>query len=244
MKSLKTLKTELLADVDTRAEFEALAPEFEAAFELGTKADDDYQPTDWPALASERPQILLRPDMDRFVPVRAIRKLFFDALERAGVPPETVFALSFRWSGDERTGRSRAERLVVEWWGQDKLQVYGPGGLDVCNSSDDIASGTLKLVDFQKFADAVLGVDVAVVGDTPPATSPAMKAVPRRQAQDAAILDALRELGLDPLRMPLPPKGKACPVKTDVRKACHWMTKAVFEKAWQRLRDDDAIGND
>lgn len=67
------------------------------------------------------------------------------------------------------------------------------------------------------------------------------KPVQRQPAQDAAILEELRRLGLDPLALPAVQEGKASPEKAAVRAALPSLTKAVFDHAWKRLTGDKRI---
>ena len=67
------------------------------------------------------------------------------------------------------------------------------------------------------------------------------KPLQRRQAQEDDVLVKLRELGFDPLALPLPPKpGAPSPAKMAARAALNY-SKDVMNKAWQRLRDADQI---
>ncbi len=77
-----------------------------------------------------------------------------------------------------------------------------------------------------------------------PAAAPevAPKPLPRQRAQEMAILAALRNAGFDPLALPRPAPGKACPAKAGARAALPAMTDCVFDKAWQRLRNSREIG--
>lgn len=70
-----------------------------------------------------------------------------------------------------------------------------------------------------------------------------LKAVPRAQAHEAAILDALRRSGFDPERLPSAPAGKVSPGKQAARDALPSMTPAVFGKAWERLRASGAVSD-
>lgn len=72
-------------------------------------------------------------------------------------------------------------------------------------------------------------------------TQPALTAVPRQRAQEAAILAKLQELNFDPQAVPLPPKaGKASPAKQAVGAALGYSID-VMNKAWQRLRNEGRI---
>lgn len=64
--------------------------------------------------------------------------------------------------------------------------------------------------------------------------------ISRAVAAEDAVLEALRREGLDPLQLPRAPRGKSWPAKDAARSASK-LTRAVFDKAWQRLRDDKRI---
>ena len=66
------------------------------------------------------------------------------------------------------------------------------------------------------------------------------KPVQRQQAQEAAILAKLAELGIDPQAMSPAPSGKRSPAKQAVRLALDY-SPDVFNKAWQRLRNAQSI---
>ena len=68
-----------------------------------------------------------------------------------------------------------------------------------------------------------------------------VRPVSRAAAHEAAILDALRGLGFDPLRLPPAPRGKSWPAKDAARESLK-LTTAQFDKAWQRLRSDNKLG--
>ena len=57
----------------------------------------------------------------------------------------------------------------------------------------------------------------------------------RQRQQEQDILQALRTLGHDPLRLPRPPAGTPGP-KAEVRATLPRMTPKQFDKAWDRLR--------
>lgn len=76
----------------------------------------------------------------------------------------------------------------------------------------------------------------------PPAASEQAGPLQSRQRyQEQEILRVLRELGHDPHRLPDTPDGKSGP-KAHARAKCPKMSRKVFDKAWQRLRDDGEIG--
>lgn len=87
-----------------------------------------------------------------------------------------------------------------------------------------------------------------LIGSRPDTTPNTPKPVSRAVAQDAAILQAIRSMGYDPLKLPVPPAGRRG-VKADVRAALEkknqiFPTRSkVFEKAWQRLRDAGEISD-
>jgi hypothetical protein len=71
------------------------------------------------------------------------------------------------------------------------------------------------------------------------------KPVSRGAAQDAAILEALRGIGIDPAAIPIPPAGKNG-IKAQVRAEMNklkdvFVSNKVFENAWQRLREQGDI---
>jgi len=74
-----------------------------------------------------------------------------------------------------------------------------------------------------------------------PLSDKTVQPVQRSTAQDTAILNAIREAGCDPLKLPKPPQGKAG-IKATVRAALVGKNPvfpqkgAQFEKAWERLR--------
>lgn len=65
-----------------------------------------------------------------------------------------------------------------------------------------------------------------------------IKPIQRGQAQDAAILETIKKMGHDPLRLPKNPAGKQG-VKAEVRKSLEhnplFAGTTVFDKAWGRL---------
>ncbi len=69
-----------------------------------------------------------------------------------------------------------------------------------------------------------------------------VKAVSISDAQEDAILTAIRKLKFDPERLPKQETGKRG-VKAEVRKEVN-MVGARFDKAWQRLRDSKRIKED
>lgn len=84
-------------------------------------------------------------------------------------------------------------------------------------------------------------MDVAVSGEPMPSTVDApIKPVQRQQAQEAAILSKLIELGFTPTELPAPPAGKESSAKTAVKQALGY-SPDVMKKAWQRLRNDGRI---
>lgn len=75
----------------------------------------------------------------------------------------------------------------------------------------------------------------------PPAKAP----ISRAMAQDAAILNAIRELGFDPLALPKSEPGKRG-VRADIRAVVKhlkdiFVSAKVFDEAWQRLRNNEDI---
>jgi len=101
----------------------------------------------------------------------------------------------------------------------------------------------------ESYADASLGVllERATSESSPPSdTRPPLQ---RLQAQEDSILAELKRLGCNLLKLPKPPAGKSG-VKKDVRttlltKQKHiFVSKRVFDDAWQRLRDKETIGDE
>lgn len=77
----------------------------------------------------------------------------------------------------------------------------------------------------------------------PPAAPVVLKPVQRQAAQAAAVLDAIRAMGHNPLALPERKPGKRG-VKADVRDALSnnpLFGGTVFEKTWERLRAGDEI---
>lgn len=72
------------------------------------------------------------------------------------------------------------------------------------------------------------------------ATSTSPMPVQRRISQELAILATLSELGFDPLRLPTTPAGSTSIAKQRARAKLN-LSRAVFDKAWQRLRDDGRL---
>lgn len=94
---------------------------------------------------------------------------------------------------------------------------------------------------------AALIACISATGAVPVAPIKRTKPVARSTAQDEAILEAIRRLGHDPLALPKPLAGKGG-VKADIRASCLsskdvFLSKGVFDDAWQRLRDQKAIGD-
>ncbi|OWQ83589.1 hypothetical protein CDN99_26015 [Roseateles aquatilis] len=67
-----------------------------------------------------------------------------------------------------------------------------------------------------------------------------IRAVPAQRAQEEAVLQKLRDLGFDPLKLPKAPPGKASEAKQAVRHAMGYSAD-VLDKAWKRLRSDGHI---
>lgn len=70
-----------------------------------------------------------------------------------------------------------------------------------------------------------------------------VRPVQRQVAHEAAILQALRRDGFDPLRLPAVRVGKVSPAKRAARTALSKMSTAVFDKAWERLRASGGIAD-
>lgn len=69
-----------------------------------------------------------------------------------------------------------------------------------------------------------------------------IRAVPALRAQEEAILQQLRLLGLDPLRLPKAPDGKTLEAKRTVQVALGYSPE-VMRKAWKRLRKAERIAD-
>lgn len=74
----------------------------------------------------------------------------------------------------------------------------------------------------------------------PGPVAPPPRPVPRRRAQEEAILATLAELNINPQAIPRPSPGKQSKEKNAVRNALRY-SRDVMNKAWQRLRDDGRI---
>lgn len=112
----------------------------------------------------------------------------------------------------------------------------------------------LSLADIRKFCDA-LGVEVIIENDAPAEptgmpTTPTASAIANQrpeqamQAQEAAILAKLIEMGYEPLALPRTAPGRPGVkklVRTAIGKTPLIQSPTVFDKAWQRLRGDRRI---
>lgn len=83
-------------------------------------------------------------------------------------------------------------------------------------------------------------MEVAMVGSDGIEVAPPPRPVQRQEAQEAAILAKLIELGYEPQALPTPPTGKPSAAKQAVKAALGYSTD-VMNKAWQRLRADQRI---
>jgi hypothetical protein len=151
---------------------------------------------------------------------------------------ESTFALTFY--EHERTLKKKFANGEIEL--RDPLSniVLGP------NESSHIRSGLVSFHDFKKFA-LELGICVTVDGELNTVNlESAVKPVQRAKAQDEAIKAKIQQLGHTLLALPKNISTKAG-VKAAVRAAVvrenpsMWQGK-VFDKAWQRLRDNNEIG--
>lgn len=77
-----------------------------------------------------------------------------------------------------------------------------------------------------------------VVGDRAPAHK--HKHIPAQRRQEDDVLAKLRELGIDPLKVPRPRPGLPSPAKKAVREALGF-TEDVMGHAWKRLRKDGRL---
>ena len=73
-----------------------------------------------------------------------------------------------------------------------------------------------------------------------PAANVAAARVPVAMQQDDAILNWLKSNKYDPLKLPVPPSGKAG-VKKHCRDAVKFSSASVFNTAWDRLRANGEI---
>lgn len=94
--------------------------------------------------------------------------------------------------------------------------------------------------DVHALADAFATDDEATAPSAAPA-APTETAAPgaplaRQKHQEREILRTLTDLGYDPQRLPRAPAGKPGP-KAEARAKLPDMTKDVFRKAWERLRE-------
>ena len=87
---------------------------------------------------------------------------------------------------------------------------------------------------------AVFDSLIAVAGEHSAINVPP-KPMQRHPAQEEAILAKLRELQFDSQAVPRAPPGKSSPAKQAVRRALVSYSTDVFNKAWQRLRNDRRI---
>lgn len=76
-----------------------------------------------------------------------------------------------------------------------------------------------------------------------PGKPPARDPVQRQTSHEEKILAALRSAGYDPLRLPIAPSGRPNPAKKAAKAKLvpKPLTKDVFDKTWQRLRNDGKI---
>jgi hypothetical protein len=86
---------------------------------------------------------------------------------------------------------------------------------------------------------------LASADETPQANSTPTAPVQRFQAQEQAILDAIRDAGHDPKKLPKPPKGKNG-IKAQIRAVVPrsiFTSDVVFDKAWLLLRRNEDIAD-
>lgn len=76
--------------------------------------------------------------------------------------------------------------------------------------------------------------------DTAPDTVKNAKPIPVQRQQDDAILNWLKKNNYDPLKLPVPPSGKAG-VKKLCSEAVIFSSPSVFKTAWDRLRANGEI---
>lgn len=121
---------------------------------------------------------------------------------------------------------------------------------DVMGTFDEQA---IRLIDEWAAANLEKPVQPLVLAARPPspaktkAAPPPARRVTAPQAQDATILHAIRELGYDPMRLPVAPSGLPG-VRKEVRdrlvgRSPEFPDGRRLEKAWQRMRDQGDIAD-
>lgn len=89
-----------------------------------------------------------------------------------------------------------------------------------------------------KFIEAVAEVISKAQKGTPDARKEEF--IPIQKQQENAILNWLRKIGYDPLKLPVPPSGKSG-IKKLCREAVQFSSPSVFNTAWDRLRANGEI---
>jgi hypothetical protein len=99
----------------------------------------------------------------------------------------------------------------------------------------------LKGLELEKAVSLLLGYRIDSGAKDAPVNVP-RRASTKAQQQEDAILATLVGLNLDPMALPRRQRGKKWPVKQQVQDALRRrLGPVVFEKAWQRLREDERI---
>lgn len=152
--------------------------------------------------------------------------------------PIMVVGEDYPEGADGDKGLAGALNYMRSFWG--KSSAPGAGNWVGQHVLDPVAvrlSVAHRLWGYGRRGDAV--VPGAVTAVTTPATAvPVAKPVQRSAAQDAAVLAALKAMGIDPLAVPKNEAGKAG-TKAEVRAALAsnalFTGTTVFDKAWERL---------
>ncbi|APW46544.1 hypothetical protein [Rhodoferax antarcticus] len=138
----------------------------------------------------------------------------------------------------EDKGLVGALKYMRSFWGESSA----PGAGNWCGQHvlDPLAvrlSLAHRLWGYGRRGDEV--VPGAVTAVTTPATAvPVAKPVQRSAAQDAAVLAALKAMGIDPLAVPKNEAGKAgtkAKVRAAIASNALFTGTTVFDKAWERL---------
>lgn len=98
----------------------------------------------------------------------------------------------------------------------------------------------VSIEDLREWLRSTRRMEVAMVGPEGKEVSVPPRPVQRQEAQEAAILAKLTELGYEPQALPAPPSGRPSAAKQAVKAALGYSTD-VLNKAWQRLRADGRI---
>lgn len=165
--------------------------------------------------------------------VTALETSLVEAWNKTSEPNTTKRAVYKAWEQVDIIERIR--NLAVE----NKVKPYNPltllgaeGGFGVDKS------WLLNAKDAEYLRSSLIGSSV------PPESAIKVRPLQAQRFQEQEILRAINELDYDAKRLPVPKSGQAG-VKAEVRaflKDHNWTNK-VFDKAWQRLRDEGAIAD-